>query len=81
MELSLPAGLDIAACDDSVFSMWLEENRSGGRIDRDGGHNLVHIMDVDGQRAVIDAVYGSGTPEADLAEVERIIASVRFDLP
>ena len=45
------------------------------------GRNIVYILDVGGMRAVIDTLYTPGTSEADLAEAEQLIASMRFEWP
>lgn len=40
----------------------------------------MYIIDVDGTRQVIDAMYAPGTTSAaDRAEQEQIIASIRFE--
>lgn len=39
----------------------------------------MYIVDVDGTRQVIDTMYLPGTSEANLAELEQILASIRFE--
>jgi hypothetical protein len=46
-----------------------------------GQHNTVYIIDVDGTRQVIDTMYLPGTSTADRAELDEIIASIRFEGP
>ena len=45
----------------------------------DGQHDTVYIVDVDGARWVIDANYLPGTSAADLAELDQLVASIRFE--
>jgi hypothetical protein len=82
VELSIPVGLDIATCDGGEFSRWWDEfgTERGGWMYPDG-RNIVYILDVGGTRAVIDTLYKAGTSEADLAEAEQLIASMRFEWP
>jgi hypothetical protein len=42
------------------------------------GRNIVYILDVGDIRAVIDILDKAGTSEADLAEAEQLVASMRF---
>ena len=44
-----------------------------------GQQNIVTIIDVDGARTLIDTVYLPDTTEADLAEAEQLVASMRFE--
>jgi hypothetical protein len=83
LELSLPADLKTATCEGAYFARWFEHNYVGD--DYVGGHmlgagqrNIVHVIDVDGTRTLIDTVYLPGATDADLAEAEQIIASMRF---
>jgi hypothetical protein len=39
----------------------------------------VYIVDIDGTRQVIDTMYLPGTSAANLAELDQIIASIRFE--
>ena len=44
-----------------------------------GQRNTVYIVDVDGTRQVIYTMYLPGTSAANLAELEQILASIRFE--
>lgn len=82
LELSLPAGLDIATCEGQeggTFGRWAESNFTGGHLWANGQRNILYIVDVDGVRTLIDTVYLPGTTEADLAEAEQLVASMRFE--
>ena len=41
----------------------------------------MYILDVGDMRAVIDTLYTPDASEADLAEAEQLIASMRFEWP
>ena len=79
VELSQPAGLDIATCESGAFTRWIEGGTFGGHNYGNGQRNVVYILDVDGLRAVIDTSYLPGTSDASLAELEQIIASIRIE--
>ena len=79
VELSLPAGLDIATCASQDFKRWTEPGALGGHFYGNGQRNVVYILDVDGMRLVIDTSYLPGTSDASLAELEQIIASIRIE--
>ena len=88
IELSVPADLDIATCDNGYYRDWLGEGESHSRnpdldavnpnnvLFRSGQVNVVYILDVDGARIVINTWHMPGTSDADLAELEAILASV-----
>ena len=82
VELSLPVGLDIATCDGGDFFRWWDEfgGEKGGWPPHDQS-NIVYILDVGDMRAVIDTLYTPDASEADLAEAEQLIASMRFEWP
>ncbi len=44
-----------------------------------GQHDTVYIVDVDGTRQVIDTLYLPGASAADRAELDQIVASIRFE--
>ena len=81
VELSMPAGLDIATCEGGAFTRWFERHTAGlgGHNYGSGQRNVVYILDVDGLRAVIDTSYLPGTSDASLAELEQIVASIRIE--
>ena len=87
VELSIPEGLDVNTCnsdgDSAIFGRWY----TGAQLNSgaapwtygDGQHNTVYIVDVDGTRQVIDTMYLPGTSAANLAELDQVIASIRFE--
>jgi hypothetical protein len=88
IDLSLPANLDITACDQGVVRFWSSPGDTAlswpglgdpeARSPRAGQTNVVYIVDVDGSRLVIDTWHMPGTSSSDLAELESILASMRI---
>jgi hypothetical protein len=89
IELSVPADLDPATCDEGVMRTWFGP---GERVDtwysddpearsplRSGQLNVVYIVDVNGGRLIIDTWHMPGTSAADLAELDAILASMRIE--
>jgi hypothetical protein len=82
VELSLPEGLDITTCDEGNFARWQPADYPdgyGGYIYGAAQHDAVYILDVAGERLVIDTMYLPGTPQSDLAELEAIVSSIRIE--
>ena len=93
LEWSVPADLKSSswtsfdACDldsDGVhhdFLSWLG-NGTGDRYEEVPGQlDQLWVLDVNGQRLVVDATYSPGTSQADRAELERLVGSLRFGAP
>jgi hypothetical protein len=78
IELSVPAELDLATCDQGQFRSWTGSSVTGdanahhspGQID------VVYMVDVDRSALVIDASHMPATSASDLAELEAIFASM-----
>lgn len=86
VELSLPADVDLATCDKEntypVFGRWSPHDAPHAGAPwtyGSGQRSTVYIVDVDGTRQVIDTMYLPGTSAANLAELEQIVASIRFE--
>ena len=88
VELSTPADLDVATtCDrdgggsDGIFGRIVFERgfAAAPYTHGMGQHQTIYIIDVDGTRQVIDAMYLPGASAADRAEQDEIIASIRFE--
>jgi len=87
IELSIPEGLDMTTCDsdspgsDPHFGRFVFDRGYGAHpyLHGDGQHNTMYIVDVDGTRLVIDAMYLPGVSAADHAEQDQIVASIRFE--
>ncbi len=87
VDLLIPADLDVATCDLGKFRRF----RSPGERDTDvpaapaervrGRVDVMHIIDIDGVRWVMDAWHLPGTPAADVAELEASLASIEIHPP
>jgi hypothetical protein len=73
MELTTPAGIHLADCDDGQFRSW------NGRWTEPGQRDMLWIVDVDGDPLVIDAALGDGTSAQDRAERTKIVESTQID--
>lgn len=74
IELTVPDDIDLADCDQGEFRSWNGRFHQGpGQVDR------IYILDVDGQRVVIDAHHLPAASEAVRTEQEAIVASLRFE--
>jgi hypothetical protein len=93
LEWSVPADMKSSswtsfdACDldsDGVhrdFLSWLG-NGTGDRYEEVPGQvDRLWILDVNGQRLVVDATYSPDTSQGDRAELEQVVASLRFGAP
>jgi hypothetical protein len=82
VEFSIPSDFDDTSCDEGVYSRWeavSEPGDWGGWIYGGGQREAVYILDVDGQRLVIDTMSLPAASATDLAELDQIIASIRFE--
>jgi hypothetical protein len=83
VELSVPDEVGAPpACDGGNYQRWYENGDPGSYGPYTWGssqHDIVYIVDVEGTRWVIDTHYRLGVPESDLAELEQLVASIRFE--
>ena len=85
VELSIPADLDRDTCDGGVIRTWVapgEDTALDNETENLGMHpgqlNVTYIVDVNGDRLVIDTWHMPGTTTADLEELDAILASMRI---
>jgi hypothetical protein len=75
IELSVPGDINFADCDGGQFYSWEGRfQQAPGQTDR------LYILDVGGQRLVIDSHFQPGTSEADLAEQQAVVDSIQLDV-
>ena len=80
MILHVPDDVDFADCDEETFASWGVPGEDPARYQQSPGQiDKLWIVDVDGELVIIDAGYYEGTPQADLDEIEAMVASVSFD--
>lgn len=79
MELTVPADIAFADCDNNEFRTWKEVESNTPLLElAPGQHDLVWIIDVNGKRVVIDTTFYEGTSAADRAELQAILDSIHF---
>jgi hypothetical protein len=79
LELSVPSGVNFADCDEGYFESWTANGWGSDRYQqRPGQVDRLWILDVDGERLVIDASTLSDATAEDRAELERVVDSIRF---
>jgi D-alanyl-D-alanine carboxypeptidase len=81
IDLSVPADLDISSCDNGEFRSWTDSSAVGGANSHHASGQLdaVYEVDLDRKALVIDASHMPETSDADLAELEAILASIIID--
>lgn len=81
IDLSVPANLDIGTCDKGQFRSWtvLQVPDGANAHHVSGQLDSVYEIDLDREPLVIDASHMPGTSEADLAELQSILASMIID--
>jgi hypothetical protein len=80
MQWSVPDDIDFADCDLGSFESWTGDITGSDRYQQAPGQvDRLWILDVEGQRIVINAFYLQGTPPEDRHEIDDIVGSFRFD--
>ncbi len=78
MEMTVPAGIHVADCDHGEFRTWVDPS-GGSRYLEASQRDLLWIVDVDGNRLVIDAALGPQTTEQDRADRIQMVKSIQID--
>jgi hypothetical protein len=79
LELSVPTEIDFDDCDEGDFRSWTARGWAGVRYHQAPGQvDRIWILDVDGERLVVDAAYLPEATRQDRAELERVVDSIRF---
>lgn len=79
LEWSVPTDIDFTSCDDSFFESWTGLGWSSDRYQQGPGQvDRLWILDIDGSRLVIDAMYMPGATEQDREELFAVVDSIRF---
>lgn len=81
IELSVPADLDVATCDNGGMMSWPASatDETTGWTPRPGQTDVVYIIDVDGARVLIGTTIGPDASDQDVMELEGVIASIHFE--
>jgi len=78
IDLMVPLDVNIAACDGGEYHSW-SDTSGGDRYNQGPGqHDLIDIVDVNGQRYVIQRSFYPANTAADLAELQAIVDSIRI---
>jgi len=78
MGWSVPADFDFSTCDDGYFDSWTDVG-GGGRYQQGPGQvDRLWILDVDGERLVVDAMYMPSADAKDRKELWRVMETIRF---
>jgi hypothetical protein len=78
MEMTVPAGIDVADCDHREYRTWAD-SIEGERSLEAGQRDLLWIVDVAGDRLVIDVALGPQTTEQDRADRIHMVRSIQID--
>jgi hypothetical protein len=73
IEMTVPAGIDVADCDHGEFRTWADRYLESGQRD------MLWIIDVDGDRLVIDAALGPETTPQDRADRTQMVESIQIE--
>ena len=81
VELTVPSNWDSAKCDTDFVRNWTDPggDTSGGWRSQPGQTDVLYVLEVDGKRIVIGTWYLPGASEADVTQLEAIIASIQFE--
>ena len=79
LELSVPTNIDFDDCDEGFFESWTANGWASDRYQQTPGQvDRIWILDVNGERLVIDASYLPEATPQDRTELERVVDSIRF---
>jgi hypothetical protein len=79
VRITIPDGAEFDPRDGGAFYLFRDEG-SGSIWGLEVGQDFdVYIVDVDGERLVLDAFRYPGTSDADLAALEAVVDSIQID--
>ena len=81
LDFYVPEDFEIATCSASFLRLWPDPgpNTSGGLPIFAGQTVTVYVIDIDGDALVVAAASLADASEADIAELERIVDSIRIE--
>jgi hypothetical protein len=82
-EFSVPADFDVSACDSAFIRLWPDAgpNEDFGLPIVPGQTTTVYVVDLDGQAQLIVAARKDDSATGDVAELDQVIQSIRFEAP
>jgi hypothetical protein len=78
MEMTVPAAIDVADCDHGEFRTWADPHGCCRYLES-GQRDMLWIIDVDGDRLVIDAALGPQTTRQDRADRTEMVESIQIE--
>jgi hypothetical protein len=79
LQLSVPRDIDFSDCDEGFFESWTADGWASDRYHQGPGQiDRLWILDVDGQRLVVDAAYMPEATAQERAELAKVVDSIRF---
>jgi hypothetical protein len=78
VDLMVPLDVNIAACDQATYKSFTDANGGDRYNQGPGQHDLLDILDVNGQTLVIDRVFYPANTAADRAELQAIFDSIKI---
>jgi hypothetical protein len=79
LEIEVPRDLDLSSCTQSKYVSWYAEPRGGRYHQGNGQIDHLWILDVNGDRLVVDATYFPSTPETVRDQLWDIVDSVTLE--
>jgi hypothetical protein len=82
--MTTPADLDLATCNNGILRFWPDPgpNESGGLCcTKAGSTDVVYVVNVASHRLAVVARHQADSLAADLAELDAVVASLRFEVP
>jgi len=81
LEFSVPADFDVSTCDGSLLRLWPDAgpNENLGLPIYPGQTTTVYVVDLAGEAMLVIAVRKEGSSASDVAELQEIVDSVRFE--
>jgi hypothetical protein len=81
LEFSVSADFDASACDGSLIRLWPDAgpNENYGLPIYPGQTTTVYVVDLAGEAMLVVAVRKEGSSASDVAELQKIVDSIRFE--
>lgn len=78
IDLTVPLGTNVAACEGGQYTSWLDPSGGQRYNQGPGQHDLLDILDVNGQTRVIQRSFYPANTAADRAELQAIVDSIKI---
>lgn len=80
LKFSVPADFDLSTCDQEFIRLWPDvgPNENFGLPIFPGQNTTVYIVDLDGEEMLMVAIRTERSSAADVAELEQVVDSIRF---